>query len=193
MKRDAILQTALGMFAEKGFAGTSTASLAKRAKVAEGTIFRHFSGKEAIFSEILVTLYHSIKRDFEAGLAASNSKNGLDTLLFAISSFMSFAAKNRDYLAIFFNDAPARYDERDSEVFKETASIYTYISEFIAGQLAAGQKDGSIRTDLDAKSASVLICCTVVGLTRARHFSLMDTSDACLKQSLDSMKSMLKS
>ncbi|WP_028784884.1 TetR/AcrR family transcriptional regulator [Thalassobacillus devorans] len=50
-KQAKILETAIEIFAEKGYASTSTSEIAKKAGVAEGTIFRHFkTKKELLFS-----------------------------------------------------------------------------------------------------------------------------------------------
>jgi AcrR family transcriptional regulator len=48
-----ILAAALELFAERGYAATSTATIAKRAGVAEKTIFANFATKERLFAEIL--------------------------------------------------------------------------------------------------------------------------------------------
>lgn len=45
-KRQAILETALRLFVDQGFHGTSTASIAKQAGVATGTLFHHFPTKK---------------------------------------------------------------------------------------------------------------------------------------------------
>ncbi|MEX1154949.1 TetR/AcrR family transcriptional regulator, partial [Parvibaculum sp.] len=47
-KRRRILEAALGLFSEEGFHGASMASLAKRAGIPVGTIYRHFAGKEEL-------------------------------------------------------------------------------------------------------------------------------------------------
>jgi AcrR family transcriptional regulator len=59
-KRQAILNTALRLFVEQGFHSTSTASIAKHAGVATGTLFHHFSSKSALMDE----LFLSIKQEF---------------------------------------------------------------------------------------------------------------------------------
>jgi len=51
--RDRILDAALESFAEKGFSGTSTKEIARRAKVNEVTIFRQFRSKRALFSAVI--------------------------------------------------------------------------------------------------------------------------------------------
>ncbi|OHV06944.1 TetR/AcrR family transcriptional regulator [Mycobacterium talmoniae] len=49
--RRLILQAALRLFAEKGYAATSTLEIATRAGVAESVIFRQFGDKAALFSQ----------------------------------------------------------------------------------------------------------------------------------------------
>ncbi|MFD1451835.1 TetR/AcrR family transcriptional regulator [Oceanobacillus sojae] len=59
-KQIAILEAATDLFAEKGYAGTSTSEIANKAEVAEGTIFKHFKSKKglllAIVSPMMVKL-----------------------------------------------------------------------------------------------------------------------------------------
>ncbi|MFV0597079.1 TetR/AcrR family transcriptional regulator [Shewanella sp.] len=59
-KRQAILDTALILFVDQGFHGTSTASIAKQAGVATGTLFHHFPTKEALMENLFLT----IKQEF---------------------------------------------------------------------------------------------------------------------------------
>lgn len=48
-----ILDTAIEVFAESGFRGTTTKQLARAAGVSEATIFLHFPSKEALYQAIL--------------------------------------------------------------------------------------------------------------------------------------------
>lgn len=45
------MRAALELFTTAGYRGTTTLDLAARAETAEATIYRHFSGKEALFNE----------------------------------------------------------------------------------------------------------------------------------------------
>lgn len=51
--RQAIMEAAYQLFLEKGYAATSMRQIAERAGLALGSIYNHFSGKEAIFSELI--------------------------------------------------------------------------------------------------------------------------------------------
>ena len=57
-KHDAILEAALGLFAEFGFHGTAVPQVAEKAKVGAGTIYRYFESKEALVN----ALYQREKR-----------------------------------------------------------------------------------------------------------------------------------
>ena len=48
-----ILDTALQLFANKGFDNTSTAAIAKKAEVSEGLIFRHFKNKHGLLNALM--------------------------------------------------------------------------------------------------------------------------------------------
>jgi AcrR family transcriptional regulator len=50
--RQRLLRAALELFTTIGFRGTTTPAIAARAGVAEGTIYRHFSGKEQLLNEV---------------------------------------------------------------------------------------------------------------------------------------------
>jgi AcrR family transcriptional regulator len=51
-KREAILDAALTLFAERGFHGTAVPLVAERAKVGAGTIYRYFENKEALVNAV---------------------------------------------------------------------------------------------------------------------------------------------
>jgi len=50
--RQRLLRAALELFTAEGYRGTTTPVLAHRAGVAEGTIYRHFSGKLELYNEV---------------------------------------------------------------------------------------------------------------------------------------------
>ena len=56
-KQRRILEAAVEVFAEKGFAGTPTAEIAKRAGVAEGTIFKHYKTKKDLLLGVVAPLF----------------------------------------------------------------------------------------------------------------------------------------
>jgi AcrR family transcriptional regulator len=56
-KQRRILEAAIEVFAERGFAGSPTAEIAKRAGVAEGTIFKHYKTKKDLLIGVVGPLF----------------------------------------------------------------------------------------------------------------------------------------
>ena len=67
-KRNAILDAATHLFAERGFAGAPTSEISKRAGVAEGTLFTYFKSKDDLinflYREIKLELADAMMSDF---------------------------------------------------------------------------------------------------------------------------------
>ena len=71
-KKQAILDSALQLFVKKGFNATSTASIAKAAGVATGTLFHHFPTKKDIMSQLIL----SIKQEFATNMISNTDFSG---------------------------------------------------------------------------------------------------------------------
>ena len=52
--RSKLKQAALKLFVEKGFQGTSTASISKEASVATGTLFNYFATKDELLDQLYI-------------------------------------------------------------------------------------------------------------------------------------------
>ncbi len=52
-KREQIAQAAAELFAERGYSGATTAAIAARAGVSEGTVFHHYTSKRGLFRAVV--------------------------------------------------------------------------------------------------------------------------------------------
>jgi AcrR family transcriptional regulator len=62
--RTAILQAALELFAENGFAQTSVAMIAKRAGISQGLMYNYFSGKDELLKAIFEQGWQDVQLSF---------------------------------------------------------------------------------------------------------------------------------
>lgn len=69
-QRAAILDAAVELLAEHGYAGCSVAAVAARAGVATGSVYRHFSGKAQLVAEVFGTV---VSREVDAVERAGRS------------------------------------------------------------------------------------------------------------------------
>ena len=52
-KESSIINSAISLFAQDGYNGTSTLSIAKKAGVSEGLIFKHFKNKRGLLEKLI--------------------------------------------------------------------------------------------------------------------------------------------
>jgi len=63
-KKQQILDSALSLFSTKGIDATSTASIAKAAQVATGTLFHHFPNKQRLVHQLYLAIKHDLSLQF---------------------------------------------------------------------------------------------------------------------------------
>lgn len=191
MKKERILSTAARLFAERGFARTSTSLLAEEAGVAEGTIFRHFKNKDEIFLELILRVKNRIVDDVRKYLDVRAAETGIDHVIAVIKASYVFVQKNRTEFALIFRDAPGRYGEPGGDVFEHCKIIYQHLQEQFQLGIEQGQREGAIRRDLHAKDSACLLASSLVGLMRVVHLGFLTPSDDMLKHFIDCTRAML--
>ena len=74
-RREQLIEVARGLFATKGFDGTSIEEIASRAKVSKPVVYEHFGGKEGLYAVIvdreLTTISTTITRELGSSSSAS--------------------------------------------------------------------------------------------------------------------------
>ncbi|MEF3304679.1 TetR/AcrR family transcriptional regulator [Paenibacillus sp. GYB003] len=124
-KQRRIFEAAIEVFAEKGFAASSTSEIAQRAGVAEGTIFRHYkTKKELLVSIVTPTMVKMIApfvlREFNDVL--NKEYDSYDQFLRAmIANRISFLQKNMSLLKIVVQEIPFHPDLQ--EQFKQVVLL----------------------------------------------------------------------
>ncbi|MFC4808347.1 TetR/AcrR family transcriptional regulator [Paenibacillus sp. GCM10023250] len=109
-KQSRIVQSAIEVFAEKGYAASSTSEIAQRAGVAEGTIFRHYKTKKELLLAIVAPamtklLAPFVLRGFHKVL--DTEYESYDQVLRAmIENRIEFLRKHRNILKIMLQEIP---------------------------------------------------------------------------------------
>ncbi|XJZ27208.1 TetR/AcrR family transcriptional regulator [Bacillota bacterium Lsc_1132] len=116
-KQQRVLEAAISLFAEKGYASTSTSEIAKAAGVAEGTIFRHFGSKEnLLLSVILPFIIESIPILADEFIQDVLTKpyNSFESFLTAlIENRLQFVKNNQEIFKILVVELLQREDLRE--------------------------------------------------------------------------------
>ena len=98
-KRDAICDAALELFAEQGIEATTIRDIAQRADAAEGTLYRHFKGKD----DLAGWLYRRCAQELQSRLAdatatAATPEEKLEALIRGVFDFFGDRPTSCTYL-----------------------------------------------------------------------------------------------
>ena len=173
-KKDAILRAAVHLFAEKGYDETPTSEVAKRAGVAEGTIFHHFKSKEGILMHIL----EEMMEIYLIGIKdrARKANNGLEALEEIIRfHFRLSEERSREFLVL-IRDFPFSVAKPGSPSWEAIWSRFLVQTNLMKECIERGQRDGSIR-ELPIKETALIIRGMLNGLVRLRLLGPVEMPD----------------
>ena len=105
-----ILKAALGLFASRGYDGTTTRELASAAGVAEGTLFRHFENKKAILIEVATQGWVEILTDLLTELSEMGSYKAVAQVM---RRRMLRMRESADMMKVCFTEAQFHPELRD--------------------------------------------------------------------------------
>ena len=167
-KQKSILEAAVEIFSEKGYAASSTSEIAKKAGVAEGTIFRHYkTKKDLLFSIVAPTMTKLIApfiiRDFNKVLN-QDYEEFEDFLRAIIVNRQVFAKENMTMIKILIQEIP--FHPELKEQFKK--NIAQKVFERLSAVILHYQNKGQI-IEMPPASAVRLLASTIIGFLLARY------------------------
>ncbi|MBB1011867.1 MULTISPECIES: TetR/AcrR family transcriptional regulator [Dietzia] len=145
-RREELLSIAAGLFAERGLRATTVRDIADAAGILSGSLYHHFSSKEAIVDEILRgfldALFGEYRRIVEAGLGPR------ETLEQLVRASFEAIHRDRDEVAIYQDELKHL---RGNPRFDYLRERNTEFREMWTDVLTRGMESGEFRGDLDVR------------------------------------------
>ncbi|MEP6788311.1 MAG: TetR/AcrR family transcriptional regulator [Acidobacteriota bacterium] len=146
-RREQILQTAVNLFSQRGFKGTTTKEIARAAGVSEAMVFRHFATKDELYGAILDN---------------KGCEDGVRKFPWEANEKLREAIEQKDDFAVFYNIAFDALNKHQSDVGFMRLLFYSALEEheladrffnefisriyeFIADYITTRQADGVFR------------------------------------------------
>ena len=159
-RRRQIVRVSTGLFVKKGFSGTTTREIARKAGISEAVIFRHFSRKEDLYRAIIGS-----RCDGSDGksrlMGAIEGKKGRDVFREVASFLIREHQRDQTLMRLLTQSALERHDL--AEVFIKTRGLE--LIEFLERQIKELVREGRLRK-VDPKIAARAFMGMVL------HFSL---------------------
>jgi len=135
--RERLLTAAREAFAARGYHATTTAYLADRTGIAEGTIYRHFAGKDALYSAVCRAVWER----FELLATEPHGSNETARARLAGTARRLIAEAGRSPSSIRLHDRPVEAAALDEPARRARERLRESLTQLVA----AGKQEGSIR------------------------------------------------
>lgn len=146
-----IIEAATALIDEGGIQNITTKSLAKRMNFSEPAIYRHFKNKTEILSSILGFFNQNLKLKISS--VVTKEITGLKKLENIIEFQFSHFAKNPAIVMVIFSETSFQNDKKLSGIVKK---IMLNKKKVVTEIIEQGQKDGSIRSDVNSSQLSTI-------------------------------------
>ena len=159
-----LIEATLGVVGEVGYARASTRAIAEAAGVAEGTLYRHFPDKTSLlFAAALAG--SSAVMDWVGALPAKAGTGTVEANLGGALERLATLQERVLPLEIAIRTDPELAGQRQAVVAKE--GPLPGPPRAIAAYLAAEQRLGRVRADVDPEEVALLLLATLFGLAIA--------------------------
>jgi len=169
-RREEILKTALGLFAEKGFDATATKQIARVAGIPEGLVFHYFPTKASLLAAVLEDKLEgrrSFRGELRPFLDDAASQPVAEVLRAVASGWLATLRRDEEIVVVLFTAAQVNLEVREA-----WQGLIREGTELLTGYLAARIEAGELREDLPLETAATAFVSSlmILFLTR-RHLS----------------------
>ena len=105
-KKQALMESAIRLFAQQGFEGTSTLQIAREAGVTEPLIYYHFEGKDDLFVKALETAFTMYFSRLDA--LPKNSSSEFDKIVNLLDLHFQIVDDLPDIVRLVVNTCPVK-------------------------------------------------------------------------------------
>jgi len=185
-KQQKVLDSAIRLFSEKGYANTSTSEIAKEAGVAEGTIFRHYGTKDNLLLSIILPFIkdslHVIAEDVFNDILSADIEKFEDFLRAMLINRIQFIQENKEIFQIVIKEVLYR-----EELRKELAPLFSkhMLSRFCK-VIDAFKEQGEL-VDTPTETLLRMVLTTIGGYLTSRFIFFPDINSIDIKAEADNI------
>ncbi len=169
-RRLELVETAVRVFAEGSYRGTTTAEIARAAGVSEPILYRHFASKRDLYFAALDLVWAKARAAWEEAIAdAPDVRAGLESM-----GRRHFGVRDcKTQLAELWVQALSEATE-DPELRKYVRKHMREVHDFFASLIRRGQEEGVFHADRDANAeAWLFVSGSILGMV-GRRVGLLD-------------------
>jgi AcrR family transcriptional regulator len=159
-RRAAILAAALEEFAARGFAATRLDDVARRARIAKGTIYLYFRDKESLFQELVRTMLSPLVGTIEAAPLRDLPIRAVAELIVDVFINEIYGTRRKDVIRLIISEGP-RFPKLAEVYYRE---VIARVLPVLRARLVLAVERGELSHDALARFPQLLVAPALVAI-----------------------------
>jgi AcrR family transcriptional regulator len=152
-RRATILAAALEEFVARGFAAARLDDVARRARIAKGTIYLYFRDKESLFQELVRTMLSPLVGTIEAAPLRDVPIRSVAEMIVEVFIKEIYGTRRKDVIRLIISEGP-RFPKLAEIYYRE---VIARVVPVIRGRLALAVERGELSRDALARFPQLLV------------------------------------
>jgi AcrR family transcriptional regulator len=152
-RRAAILDAALEEFAARGFADTRLDDVARRARIAKGTIYLYFRDKESLFQELVRTMLSPLVGTIEAAPLSEVPIRAVAEMIVDVFVREIYGTRRKDVIRLIISEGP-RFPKLAEVYYRE---VIAHVLPVLRARLSLAVERGELSRDALARFPQLLV------------------------------------
>jgi AcrR family transcriptional regulator len=152
-RRATILAAALEEFVTRGFAAARLDDVARRARIAKGTIYLYFRDKESLFQELVRTMLSPLVGTIEAASLRDVPIRSVAEMIVDVFITEIYGTRRKDVIRLIISEGP-RFPKLAEIYYRE---VIARVVPVIRGRLALAVERGELSRDALARFPQLLV------------------------------------
>ncbi len=151
-----LLESAVAVFAERGYQATTMDEIAERAGVSKGMLYIYFKNKEALFGAVFRWFGQQIGELMVD--AIGDIEDEVEQIRRITTLWAEVAIQQREFVPLFLDFwAAASLRGMRNDYAEDLATMYDEYRTLIIGIIERGQAKGTFRAETDARAIAYLL------------------------------------
>jgi AcrR family transcriptional regulator len=159
-RRAVILDAALEEFAARGFADTRLDDVARRARIAKGTIYLYFRDKESLFQELVRTMLSPLVGTIEAAPLSEVPIRAVAEMIVDVFVREIYGTRRKDVIRLIISEGP-RFPKLAEVYYRE---VIAHVLPVLRARLSLAVKRGELSSDALARFPQLLVAPALVAI-----------------------------
>lgn len=182
-RRERIIENASGLFAAKGYHGTTVDEIVQATGIAKGTFYIYFNSKEELLVEVIKRLIDGTLERIDSQLVERKGRDFIASIEMKGGEFLQLYMENKELLYMLLGETVG-----NPRLMDQLKDVYEKLADTVEEDLRTGVREGRIYPYADLR----ILAHALVGMGQTVAFMLSVNEDFDLEKARETVHQLMQ-